>query len=61
MESSRLDPRVANFISLIFNDNMMVKQMAEIGYDANKLPLGKLSKSTILKVLTKNCYIYTAL
>ncbi|KAF3519810.1 hypothetical protein DY000_02059946 [Brassica cretica] len=28
---------------------MMVKQMAEIGYDANKLPLGKLSKSTILK------------
>ncbi|KAG5397210.1 hypothetical protein IGI04_019024 [Brassica rapa subsp. trilocularis] len=29
---------------------MMVKQMAEIGYDANKLPLGKLSKSTILKV-----------
>lgn len=29
---------------------MMVKQMAEIGYDANKLPLGKLSKSTILMV-----------
>lgn len=51
---SRLDLRVNIFISHIFNDNMMVKQMAEIGYDANKSPL-KLSKTTILKVL-KSCY-----
>lgn len=28
---------------------MMAKQMKEIGYDANKMPLGKLAKSSILK------------
>jgi len=28
---------------------MMTKQMKEIGYDANKMPLGKLAKSSILK------------
>jgi poly [ADP-ribose] polymerase len=28
---------------------MMKQQMVEIGYNADKLPLGKLSKSTILK------------
>ncbi|KOM54401.1 hypothetical protein LR48_Vigan10g029300 [Vigna angularis] len=47
---SKLEPRVAKFISLICNVSMMNQQMMEIGYNANKLPLGKLSKSTILKV-----------
>jgi poly [ADP-ribose] polymerase len=28
---------------------MMQNMMTEIGYDARKMPLGKLSKSTILK------------
>jgi poly [ADP-ribose] polymerase len=28
---------------------MMTKQMKEIGFDANKMPLGKLAKSSILK------------
>uniref|UniRef100_A0A2P2QAK7 NAD(+) ADP-ribosyltransferase n=1 Tax=Rhizophora mucronata TaxID=61149 RepID=A0A2P2QAK7_RHIMU len=28
---------------------MMKQQMMDIGYNANKLPLGKLSRSTILK------------
>ncbi|XP_014512608.1 poly [ADP-ribose] polymerase 2 [Vigna radiata var. radiata] len=46
---SKLEPRVAKFISLICNVSMMNQQMMEIGYNANKLPLGKLSKSTILK------------
>ncbi|GAV66962.1 PARP domain-containing protein/SAP domain-containing protein/PARP_reg domain-containing protein/WGR domain-containing protein [Cephalotus follicularis] len=46
---TKLDPRVANFISLICNFSMMAQQMMELGYNANKLPLGKLSKSTILK------------
>ncbi|XP_054802081.1 poly [ADP-ribose] polymerase 2 isoform X2 [Prosopis cineraria] len=46
---SKLESRVAKFISLICNVRMMNQQMMEIGYNANKLPLGKLSKSTILK------------
>ncbi|KAJ9171804.1 hypothetical protein P3X46_015118 [Hevea brasiliensis] len=46
---TKLEPRVAKFISLICNISMMRQQMMEIGYNANKLPLGKLSRSTILK------------
>lgn len=48
-QESKLDPRIAKFISLVCNLSMMNQQMMEIGYNANKLPLGKLSKSTILK------------
>ncbi|XP_013735374.2 poly [ADP-ribose] polymerase 2 isoform X1 [Brassica napus] len=48
-EESKLDPQVAKFISLICNVSMMAQHMMEIGYNANKLPLGKLSKSTITK------------
>eukprot|EP00249_Psilotum_nudum_P018985 c27053_g1_i3 orf=622-2628(-) len=48
-QESKLDKRLADFISCICNLNMMKRQMTEIGYDANKMPLGKLSKSTILK------------
>ncbi|KAL5701307.1 NAD(+) ADP-ribosyltransferase [Ranunculus cassubicifolius] len=46
---STLDPRIAKFLSLICNLRMMKQQMMEIGYNAEMLPLGKLSKSTILK------------
>lgn len=46
---SMLDNRLAQFISLICNVSMMKQQMMEIGYNAEKLPLGKLSKATILK------------
>ncbi|XP_004292663.1 PREDICTED: poly [ADP-ribose] polymerase 2-like [Fragaria vesca subsp. vesca] len=45
----KLDPRIAKFVSLICNVAMMKQYMMEIGYNADKLPLGKLSKSTILK------------
>ncbi|KAL6505035.1 Poly [ADP-ribose] polymerase 2 [Orobanche gracilis] len=48
-KESKLEARIAKFISLICNMSMMRQQMMEIGYDAEKLPLGKLSKSTILK------------
>ncbi|XP_015868544.3 poly [ADP-ribose] polymerase 2 isoform X1 [Ziziphus jujuba] len=44
---TKLEPRIAKFISLICNVSMMKQQMMEIGYNADKLPLGKLSKSTI--------------
>lgn len=46
---SKLDSRLESFISCICNISMMKQQMMEIGYDANKMPLGKLSKATILK------------
>ncbi|KAH0969286.1 hypothetical protein GBA52_028858 [Prunus armeniaca] len=37
-----LEPRIAKFISLICNISMMKQHMMEIGYNADKLPLGKL-------------------
>ncbi|KAI3668282.1 hypothetical protein L6452_43359 [Arctium lappa] len=46
---TKLEARVAKFISLICNVSMMKQQMMEIGYNAEKLPLGKLSRSTISK------------
>ncbi|KAK9945695.1 hypothetical protein M0R45_011194 [Rubus argutus] len=46
---TKLDPRIAKFVSLICNIAMMKQYMMEIGYNADKLPLGKLSKPTILK------------
>ncbi|KAK1317745.1 Poly [ADP-ribose] polymerase 2-A [Acorus calamus] len=49
LKETKLDPRIAKFISLVCNVNMMKQQMLEIGYNTEKLPLGKLSKSTILK------------
>ncbi|XP_047060524.1 poly [ADP-ribose] polymerase 2-A-like isoform X2 [Lolium rigidum] len=49
IKATKLETRTAQFISLICNISMMKQQMMEIGYNADKLPLGKLSKSTILK------------
>ncbi|MBA0831950.1 hypothetical protein Goarm_016375, partial [Gossypium armourianum] len=49
LRETKLEQRVAKFISIICNISMMKQQMMEIGYNADKLPLGKLSKSTILK------------
>ncbi|CAL4976394.1 unnamed protein product [Urochloa decumbens] len=49
IKETKLESRIAQFISLICNISMMKQQMVEIGYNADKLPLGKLSKSTILK------------
>ncbi len=44
---SKLPDQVQDFLKLIFNMQMMKKQMVEIGYDARKMPLGKLSKETV--------------
>jgi len=46
---STMDRRVQDLVKLIFNMKMMQQQMVEIGYDAKKMPLGKLSKDTIKK------------
>ncbi|KAF9428510.1 Poly [ADP-ribose] polymerase 2 [Podila epigama] len=45
---SKLHPKVQDLVSLIFNTQMMTRQMKELDYDADKMPLGKLAKSTIL-------------
>lgn len=46
---SSLDKKVQDLVRLIFDMKMMNNQMKEIGYDAQKMPLGKLAKSSIMK------------
>lgn len=46
---SKLEQPLQDLMALIFNTTYMNNAMANLNYDANKLPLGKLSKSTILK------------
>ncbi|KAJ7596840.1 poly polymerase catalytic domain-containing protein [Mycena floridula] len=46
---SALPPPVQNFCKLIFSTSIIDATLKEMNYDANKLPLGKMSKSTILK------------
>lgn len=45
--NSKLPKKLQELMELIFNLNMMNKQMTEIGYDSKKLPLGKLSESIL--------------
>jgi len=44
---SKMDQKLQNLMSLIFDVNIMNKTMKEIGYDAKKMPLGKLGDNTI--------------
>ncbi|KAJ4485480.1 PARP-domain-containing protein [Lentinula aciculospora] len=46
---STLKPEVQEFCRLIFNTSIIDATLSSMNYDANKLPLGKLSKATILK------------
>ncbi|KAL5000285.1 poly polymerase catalytic domain-containing protein [Aspergillus recurvatus] len=46
--ASRLPAPVQNVISFIFNQKYFLETMAQMSYDANKLPLGKLSKRTLM-------------
>jgi poly [ADP-ribose] polymerase len=46
---SKLDEPVQRLMELIFNVQYFNATMAELDYDANKMPLGKLSKKTLLK------------
>ncbi|XP_044415111.1 poly [ADP-ribose] polymerase 2-like [Triticum aestivum] len=48
-QETKLETQTAHSISVIRDINMLKQQMVETGYDADKLPLGKISKSTILK------------
>lgn len=40
---------VQDLVALIFNQRLLNAAMADMSYDANKLPLGKLSKKTLLQ------------
>ena len=44
---SKIDAGLQKLINLIFDVNIMQTTMKEIGYDAKKMPLGKLGDSTI--------------
>lgn len=44
---SKLPKQVQRLIELIFNQNHFNSVLEGIGYNANKLPLGKLSKATL--------------
>jgi len=44
---STLPPAVQRLMALIFNQDFFASTMLELSYDANKLPLGKLSKRTL--------------
>jgi len=46
---STLEPRLQSLIRLIFDMKMMNNQLRSIGIDANKMPLGKIAKSCIIK------------
>ncbi|KAF8972836.1 Poly [ADP-ribose] polymerase 2 [Entomortierella lignicola] len=46
---SKLHPKVQELMGIIFNTNMMARQMKELDYDTEKMPLGKLAKATILQ------------
>jgi poly [ADP-ribose] polymerase len=45
---SKLPEKVQLLMQLIFNQNFFAASMLEMDYDANKLPLGKLSKRTLM-------------
>lgn len=45
---SKLPERVQHLMELIFNQTYFNSSMVEMDYDANKLPLGKLSKRTLM-------------
>ena len=46
---SQLEAPVKELMKLIFNHQFFENTMAALNYDASKLPLGKLSKATILR------------
>ncbi|KAL4931161.1 putative poly(ADP)-ribose polymerase PARP [Aspergillus undulatus] len=45
---SKLPGQVQNLISFIFNQTYFLETMANMSYDAKKLPLGKLSRRTLM-------------
>jgi poly [ADP-ribose] polymerase len=46
---SQISEPLQKLMQLIFNTNFMQQSMASLSYDSKKLPLGKLSKTTIMQ------------
>ncbi|KAJ7785721.1 poly polymerase catalytic domain-containing protein [Mycena metata] len=46
---SKLEPEIQDLCNLIFSTSIIDATLSSMNYDANKLPLGKLAKSTVLK------------
>lgn len=44
-----LQPQVESLMKLIFNEQYFAATMESLNYDSDKLPLGKLSKATIIR------------
>ncbi|KEQ70623.1 PARP-domain-containing protein, partial [Aureobasidium namibiae CBS 147.97] len=44
-----LEPPIQSLMELVFNQKHFATTMQSLNYDVNKLPLGKLSKATIIK------------
>ena len=47
--ASKLPPSVQELMKLIFNAQLFATTMASLNYDSDKLPLGRLSKGTIMR------------
>jgi poly [ADP-ribose] polymerase len=50
---SQLSPSVQELIKLLCDIRMMKKSMMEVGFDADKMPLGKISKEQVKKGYSK--------
>lgn len=48
-EQSKLDGQVQELIEFIFDHKLMEASVVNMNYDVKKMPLGELSKETILK------------
>jgi len=42
-------PAIQGVLGLMFNQDYFAATMTDLNYDVNKLPLGKLSKNTIIR------------
>ena len=50
--ASKLPPKTQELVKFIFNESLMNAQVVSSGLDVGKMPLGELSKETVLKGYT---------
>ena len=48
-DKSELPEQVQDLLRFIFDMNLIEKSVVKVGYNVKKLPLGQLSKETVLK------------
>jgi poly [ADP-ribose] polymerase len=58
-KSSKLPAEVNELVNLIFDTKLITKCMSAIGYDAKKMPLGKLSNNNIDKAYQQLTHLMT--